>query len=166
MGRLSLFLSTEFSVHNLEEAVRPDNFQRVLQEEKKSFRFQWRDTVIHNSSLALKMGHTLHRISHIIHCQYPITGHEALIKSIDTFKKSPSGLKWCFTVPWHISAVPRVFISIIVVNGDDVARSLWWLTLWGLGYNWQFLTTFDCTSIFHLFKLFTLPCWATSNVLI
>lgn len=85
MGRLSLFLSTEFSVHNLEEAVRPDNFQRVLQEENKVLAFSV-ETLSYTTQ-ALKMGHTLHRISHIIHCQYPITEHEALIKSIDTFKK-------------------------------------------------------------------------------
>lgn len=101
VGRLLLCLHTEFSVHNVEEAVKPANFQRVVQAVKKVSGFDEEKHSYTTPSLALKLGHTLHKICDIIHCRALMAEDEELIKSTDIFKKlySSSGLSWCLTVP-------------------------------------------------------------------
>ncbi|XP_019211709.1 uncharacterized protein LOC106097188 [Oreochromis niloticus] len=86
-GRLLLCLRTEFSVHNMEEAIKPANFQRVVQAVKKVSGFDEETLSYKTPSLALKLGHTLHKMSDIIHCRALMTEDEALIKSTDAFKK-------------------------------------------------------------------------------
>ncbi|XP_063343175.1 uncharacterized protein LOC134636870 [Pelmatolapia mariae] len=86
-GRLLLCLRTEFSVHNIEEAIKPANFQRVVQAVKKVSGFDEETLSYKTPSLALKLGHTLHKMSDIIHCRALMTEDEALIKSTDAFKK-------------------------------------------------------------------------------
>ncbi|XP_059184722.1 uncharacterized protein LOC131967990 [Centropristis striata] len=93
VGRLLLCLRTDFSVHNLEEAVKPANFQRVVQAVKKVSGFDEEKHSYGTPSLALKLGHTLHKVCDIIHCRALMAEHEELIKSTDTFKKLYSS-KW------------------------------------------------------------------------
>ncbi len=87
VGRLLLCLRTEFSVHNLEEAVKPANFQRVVQAVKKVSGFDEEKHSYLTPSLALKLGHTLRKISDIIHCRALMAEDEELIRSTDVFKK-------------------------------------------------------------------------------
>lgn len=93
LGRLMLCLRTEYSVHNLEEAVKPANFQRVVQAVKKVSGFDEATHSYQTPSLALKLGHTLNKISDIIHCRALMAEDEELIKSTDIFKRLYSS-KW------------------------------------------------------------------------
>ncbi|XP_032438018.1 uncharacterized protein LOC116732140 [Xiphophorus hellerii] len=87
IGRLLICLRSEFSIHNLEEAVKPANFQRVVQAVKIVCGFDEEKHSYQTPSLALKLGHTLQKISDIIHCRALMAEDEELIKSTDTFKK-------------------------------------------------------------------------------
>lgn len=87
MGRLLLCLRTEFSVHNLEDAVKPANFQRVVQGIKKVSGFDEQKHSYHKPSLALKLGHTLRKIADIIYCRALMAEDEELIRHTDIFKK-------------------------------------------------------------------------------
>ncbi|MEQ2259538.1 hypothetical protein XENORESO_013403, partial [Xenotaenia resolanae] len=87
IGRLLICLRTEFSVHNLEEAVKPANFQRVVQAVKIVAGFDDENHSYQTPSLALKLGHTLNKICDIIHCRALMAEDEELIKSTNTFKK-------------------------------------------------------------------------------
>ncbi|XP_044063230.1 uncharacterized protein LOC122881284 [Siniperca chuatsi] len=93
VGRLLLCLRTEFSVHNLEEAVKPANFQRVVQAVKKVSGFDEEKHSYLTPSLALKLGHTLQKISNIIHCRALMAEDEELIRSTEIFKKLHTS-KW------------------------------------------------------------------------
>lgn len=87
MGRLLLCLRTEFSIYNLEEAVKPANFQRVVRAVKKVSGFDEEKHSFLTPSLALKLGHSLQKISDIIHCRALMAEDEDLIRSTDIFKK-------------------------------------------------------------------------------
>ncbi|XP_062421876.1 uncharacterized protein LOC119228025 isoform X2 [Pungitius pungitius] len=87
VGRLLLCLRTDFSVHNLEEAVKPANFQRVVQAVKRVSGFDEEKHSYATPSLALKLGHTLQKICDIVHCRALMAEDEDLIKSTDMFKK-------------------------------------------------------------------------------
>lgn len=93
VGRLLLCLRMDFSVHNLEEAIKPANFQRVVQAVKKVSGFDEEKNSYQTPSLALKLGNTLHKICDIIHCKALMAEDEDLSKSTDTFKKLYSS-KW------------------------------------------------------------------------
>lgn len=87
VGRLLLCLRTEFSVHNLEDTVKPANFQRVVQAVKKVSGFDEEKHLYQKPSLVLKLGHTLHKIVDIIHCRALMAEDEELIRYTDIFKK-------------------------------------------------------------------------------
>ncbi|KAK0151334.1 Histone-lysine N-methyltransferase set-1 [Merluccius polli] len=87
VGRLLLCLRTEFSIHNMEEAVKPANFQRVVRAVKKVSGFDDEKHSFRTPSLALKLGHSLHKISDIIHCRALMAEDEDRIRSTDIFKK-------------------------------------------------------------------------------
>lgn len=87
VGRLLLCLRTDFSVHNLEDAVKPANFQRVVQAVKKVSGFDEEKHSYQKPSLALKLGHTLQKIADIIHCRALMAEDEELIRYTDIFKK-------------------------------------------------------------------------------
>ncbi|XP_029949996.1 uncharacterized protein LOC115390320 isoform X2 [Salarias fasciatus] len=93
VGRLLLCLRTEFSIHNLEEAIKPANFQRIVQAVKKVSGFDEERLSFQTPSLALKLGHTLRKICDIIHCRALMAEDEELIKSTETFKKLHTS-KW------------------------------------------------------------------------
>ncbi|MEQ2282225.1 hypothetical protein AMECASPLE_038373 [Ameca splendens] len=61
IGRLLICLRTEFSVHNLEEDVKPANFQRVVQLVKIVAGFDDENHSYQTPSLALKLGHPLNK---------------------------------------------------------------------------------------------------------
>nr|XP_057946184.1 uncharacterized protein LOC131140091 isoform X1 [Doryrhamphus excisus] len=87
VGRLLLILCKEFSIYNLEDAVRPVNFHSVIQAVKKVSGFDEEKHCYKTPSLALKLGHSLQKISDIIHCRALMTGDNELKKSTQTFKK-------------------------------------------------------------------------------
>ena len=87
VGRLLLCLRTEFSIHNMEEAVKPANFARVVRAVKKVSGFDEEKHSFLTPSLALKLGHSLHKICDIIHCRALMAEDEDQIRSTDIFKK-------------------------------------------------------------------------------
>ncbi|XP_053707447.1 uncharacterized protein LOC128750869 [Synchiropus splendidus] len=87
VGRLLLCLQKDFSVANMEDAVKPPNFPKVLNAVKKVSGYQEQNNTYSTPSLALKLGHTLHKIADIVHCRALVAEDEALMKSTDMFKK-------------------------------------------------------------------------------
>ncbi|XP_054653990.1 uncharacterized protein LOC129193635 isoform X2 [Dunckerocampus dactyliophorus] len=87
VGRLLLILCKEFSIYNLEDAIRPANFHSVIQAVKTVSGFDDEKHCYKTPSLALKLGHSLQKISDIIHCRALMTGDSELKKSTQTFKK-------------------------------------------------------------------------------
>lgn len=81
VGRLLLCLRMDVSVHNLEEAVKSANFQRVVQAVKVSGFDEEKHTYA-TPSLALKLEHTL---CDIVHCSALMAEDEDLIMSTDMF---------------------------------------------------------------------------------
>ncbi|XP_055082072.1 uncharacterized protein LOC129456738 isoform X1 [Periophthalmus magnuspinnatus] len=93
IGRLLLTLRKDFSIHTLEDAVRPANFQMVIQAVKKVSGFDEEKHCYQTPSLALKLGHSLQKISDIIHCRALMAEDSELVKSTQTFKTLYS-TKW------------------------------------------------------------------------
>ncbi|KAJ4946963.1 hypothetical protein JOQ06_009006 [Pogonophryne albipinna] len=87
------YSDAKFSVYNLEEAVKPANFQRVVQAEKKVSGFDDKHHTYSTPSLALKLGHTLLKISDIVHCRALMAEDDELIKSTKMFQKLSTS-KW------------------------------------------------------------------------
>ncbi|KAJ4935967.1 hypothetical protein JOQ06_017492 [Pogonophryne albipinna] len=86
-GQISDECMSEFSVYNLEEAVKPANCQRVVQAVKKVSGFDDKHHTYSTPSLALKLGHTLLKINDIIHCRALMAEDDELIKSTKMFEK-------------------------------------------------------------------------------
>ena len=82
MGRLLLTLRTKYSTFGFEDAVKPSNFYKIIgavagyNKEKHSYS---------TPSLALKLGHSLKKISNIILCRAIAAEDENLIKAADRF---------------------------------------------------------------------------------
>ncbi|XP_048855405.1 uncharacterized protein LOC125739885 [Brienomyrus brachyistius] len=93
VGRFLLILRKESSIHSMEESVKPANFYRVVQAVKKVSGYDEEKHCYHTPSLALKLGHTLQKISDIIHCRALIAEDGELVKSTEMFKKLYS-CKW------------------------------------------------------------------------
>ncbi|KAA8579044.1 hypothetical protein FQN60_010568 [Etheostoma spectabile] len=106
VGRLLLCLRTEFSVDNLEEAVKPANFQIVVQAVKKVSGFDGKKDSYQTPSLALKLGHTLQKIADIIHCRALMAEDEELIRNTDTFKQLYAST-WSELVPHRALNTPQ-----------------------------------------------------------
>ncbi|XP_028985935.1 uncharacterized protein LOC114843500 [Betta splendens] len=87
VGRLLLCLRKDFSVQNIEDAIRPANFHRVIEGVKKLSGFDEETHSYQTPSLALKLGHILNRIAEIIHWRARMATDENLIKSTETFKR-------------------------------------------------------------------------------
>ncbi|XP_077429564.1 uncharacterized protein LOC144056525 [Vanacampus margaritifer] len=94
VGRLLVCLRANFSVHSLEEAIKPSNFQTVVQAVKQVAGFDEESLSYHTPSLALKLGHTLNKICDIIHCRALMAEDATLVKETETFRKLYTS-KWC-----------------------------------------------------------------------
>ncbi|KAM9707776.1 uncharacterized protein ACNS7B_000282 isoform 5-T5 [Menidia menidia] len=93
VGRLLIILRSEFSVYNIEDAVRPSNFHILIQAVKRVSGFDEGSHSFKTPSLALKLGHSLNKISDLICCTSLVSGDEELRKSCQAFKKLYSS-KW------------------------------------------------------------------------
>lgn len=87
VGRLLLILRKEFSVQTLEDAVRPANFNVVIQAVKRVSGFDDGKHSYQTPSLALKLGHSLNKICDIVHCRALMAEDGEGIKSTQAFKK-------------------------------------------------------------------------------
>lgn len=86
VGRLLLILRNEFSIYNIEDAVRPSNFHVLVQAVKRVSGFDEDSHSYKTPSLALKLGHSLHKISDLICCTALVSGNDELKKSCQAFK--------------------------------------------------------------------------------
>lgn len=77
-------LLKEDSIYNLEDAIRPANFHKAV---KEVAGFDEDRLSYKTPSLALKLGHSLHKICDIIQCR-ALTAEDELEKSTQTFKKT------------------------------------------------------------------------------
>lgn len=102
VGRLLLCLRSKFSVHNLEDAVKPASFNRVVPAVKIVSGFDEEKHSYATPSLTLKLGHTLKKIAAIIHRRALMAENEELIRATNTFKK-------LYTSKWseYVSHVPQ-----------------------------------------------------------
>ncbi|KAK2837561.1 hypothetical protein Q5P01_014773 [Channa striata] len=87
VGRLLLCLRKDFSIHNVEDAIKPGNFSKVVQCVRKVAGYDEDQHVYRTPSLTLKLGHTLKKISDNIQCWALVAENECLIKSTEIFKK-------------------------------------------------------------------------------
>lgn len=85
-GRLLLALRKEFSIHTLEDAVRPANFDVVIKAVKKVSGYDNEKHCYRTPSLALMLGHSLQKVSDILHCRALMAQDSKLIKSTQSFK--------------------------------------------------------------------------------
>lgn len=85
-GRLLLTLRKEFSIQTLEDAVRPANFDVVIKAVKKVSGYDDEKHCYRTPSLALKLGHSLQKVSDILHCRALMAEDSNLIKSTQSFK--------------------------------------------------------------------------------
>ncbi|XP_039525901.1 uncharacterized protein LOC120478179 [Pimephales promelas] len=85
-GRLLLILRKEFSIHTLEDAVRPAHFDVVIKAVKKVSGYDDEKHCYRTPSLALKLGHSLQKVSDILHCRALMAQDSNLIKSTQSFK--------------------------------------------------------------------------------
>uniref|UniRef100_A0A096LQ63 Uncharacterized protein n=1 Tax=Poecilia formosa TaxID=48698 RepID=A0A096LQ63_POEFO len=92
-GRLLLTLRKEFSRHTLEDAVKPANFDVVIKAVNKVSGYDEEKHHYRTPSLALKLGHSLQKVSDILHCRALMAQDSLLIKSTQSFKTLYS-TKW------------------------------------------------------------------------
>lgn len=94
VGRLLVCLRSDFSIHSMEEAIKPSNFEMVVKAVHKVAGFDEEKLSYRKPSLALKLGHTLNKMCNIIHCRALMTEDDSLVKSAETFSKLYTS-KWC-----------------------------------------------------------------------
>ncbi|XP_073667579.1 uncharacterized protein [Paramisgurnus dabryanus] len=93
VGRLLLVLRKQFSLHTIEDAVKPANFEMIIQAVKRVSGYDAAKHTYQTPSLALKLGHSLNKLCDIIHCRALMAEDDARIKSTQTFKKLVNS-KW------------------------------------------------------------------------
>ncbi len=87
LGRFLQTMRKRSPVLTLEDAVKPSNFLNVIEAVKETAGFDKNKNSYKTPSLALKIGHSLLKVSDIIHCHALMAGDENLIKSSDAFQK-------------------------------------------------------------------------------
>lgn len=87
MGRLLLSLRKIFSIFSLEDAVKPDNYDKVIEAVRDVTGYDKREPSYHTPGLALKLGHSLKKIGDIILCRAIAAENEEMIKAAERFTK-------------------------------------------------------------------------------
>lgn len=87
IGRFLLEFRETSQFLNLEDAVKPNNFLKVIEAVKNPAGYSSEKNSYKVPSLMLKIGHSLVKINEIIHCHALITNNEAQVKSSDAFEK-------------------------------------------------------------------------------
>ncbi|XP_074532471.1 uncharacterized protein LOC141807667 isoform X2 [Halichoeres trimaculatus] len=87
MGRLLLTLRESYSMHTFEDAIRPNNFYKIVSAVKKVAGYDEEKHSYSTPSLALKLGHSLKKIGDIILCRAIAAEDENMIKAAERFTK-------------------------------------------------------------------------------
>ncbi|XP_030251292.1 uncharacterized protein LOC115568284 isoform X4 [Sparus aurata] len=87
MGRLLLTLRQKYSIFSFEDAVKPNNFYKIIGAVKTVAGYDEEKHSYSTPSLALKLGHSLKKIGDIILCRAISAEDEILIKAAERFTK-------------------------------------------------------------------------------
>ncbi|KAL7387003.1 hypothetical protein ABVT39_016899 [Epinephelus coioides] len=124
LGRFLQTIRKRSSILTLEDAIKPGNFMEVIEAVKETAGFDKDKNCYKTPSLALKIGHSLLKVSDIIHCHALMAGDDNLIKSSKAFQK-------LYTAKWseYISHCALSTISDLKYNKaaklpltDDVTK--------------------------------------------
>ncbi|XP_032365342.1 uncharacterized protein LOC116680314 isoform X3 [Etheostoma spectabile] len=124
LGRFLQTIRKRSLILTLEDAIKPGNFMEVIEAVKETAGFDKEKNCYKTPSLALKIGHSLLKVSDIIHCHALMAGDDNLIKSSKAFQK-------LYTAKWseYISHCALSTISDLKYNKtaklpltDDVTK--------------------------------------------
>lgn len=87
MGRLLLTLKNKFDIFSFEDAVKPNNFYKIISAVKSVAGYDGQKNSYRAPSLALKLGHSLKKIGDIILCRAISAEDESIIKAAERFTK-------------------------------------------------------------------------------
>ena len=86
LGRFLQTIRKRSSILTLEDAIKPGNFMQVIEAVKETAGFDKEKNCYTIPSLALKIGHSLLKVSDILHCHALMAGDDNLIKSSKAFQ--------------------------------------------------------------------------------
>ncbi|XP_077091385.1 uncharacterized protein LOC143742422 isoform X2 [Siphateles boraxobius] len=86
-GRLLLSLRTKYSIFNFEDAIKPNNFCKVVEAVKDVAGYNEKSQSYKTPSLALKLGRSLKKICDIILCRAIAAEDEGMTKAAKRFKR-------------------------------------------------------------------------------
>lgn len=87
LGRFLQTIRKRSSIQTLEDAIKPGNFMELIEAVKETAGFDKDKNCYKTPSLALKIGHSLLKVSDIIHCHALMAGDDNFIKSSKAFQK-------------------------------------------------------------------------------
>ena len=87
LGRLLVTLRNMSTIDSVKEAVKPSNFMTLIKAVKKVAGLDEVTGIYKSPSLALKIGHSLRRVSELIMCQFLIDEDDEGVESIRRFHK-------------------------------------------------------------------------------
>ncbi len=87
MGRLLLRLRRKYSMYSFEDAVKPNNFYKVIEAVKDVAGYDEKSHLYKTPSLALKLGHSLNKIGDIILCRAITVEDDVMTKAAERFRR-------------------------------------------------------------------------------
>ncbi|KAA0721564.1 hypothetical protein E1301_Tti019440 [Triplophysa tibetana] len=87
VGRFLQTLRRISPIMSLEDSIKPRNFMTVIKAVQETAGFDTNTNSYKTPSLALKIGHSLLKVSYIVRCHALMGGNEDLIKSSEAFQK-------------------------------------------------------------------------------
>ncbi|CAM4652721.1 unnamed protein product [Leuciscus chuanchicus] len=87
MGRLLLTLRKKYFIFSFEDAVKPNNFYKVIEAVKDVAGYDEKSHSYKTPSLALKLGHSLNKIGDIILCRAIAAEDDGMTKAAERFKR-------------------------------------------------------------------------------
>ncbi len=94
LGRLLLTVHKMSPIQTLKDAIKPWNFMNVIKAVEETTGFDNDQNCYKTPSLALKIGHSLLKVSDIIHCHALMAGDEDLLKTSGAFRKLYQAKWW------------------------------------------------------------------------
>ncbi|KAF4114370.1 uncharacterized protein LOC131539370 isoform X2 [Onychostoma macrolepis] len=87
MGRLLLRLRRKYSIYSFEDAMKPNDFYKVVEAVKDVAGYDEKSQLYKTPSLALKLGHSLNKIGDIILCRAIAVEDDVMTKAAEQFKR-------------------------------------------------------------------------------
>ncbi|XP_039616182.1 uncharacterized protein LOC120533395 isoform X1 [Polypterus senegalus] len=109
IGRFLEVIRNQSLIYNLEETVKPINFEAVIKAVKVVAGFDEDKQIYKTPSLALKLGHSLQKVCDIVHCRALISEDTELQQATESFKK-------LYNTKWNEYISHRALFSLNVVK--------------------------------------------------